>query len=348
MRRGARIAAVAGTVVFVGVVAMAFRSLTALGVLASDPEPVKLACHMISGVTGAQDFAIDRKANLLFISAANARKPDTADGLYVLHLDEANARPERMAGSPKDFHPHGISLFVAPDGSRTLMAIHHPKPDESGVEVFDVVNAKGGVALKSRTSIDSSLLSHANDIVAVDPERFYATNQTGSGTGFGKMMEMFAIWPRGSVVYFDGRMFRPGASGLSFPTGIAASADGTTVYVSELLGRKITLFTREPYSGTLTKSGEIAISGGPDKIDVDGATLWTTAHPKPMQLQSAMAHPKQASPSDVWRVDGTTPTLVYANDGKPFSAAAAAVSANGHLYVGSVFDSGILDCTLPH
>lgn len=337
MRRTYRIVMVTATMLLIVVLSLAFRSLSSLGVFTSVPEATPAQCNRIGGIAGAQDAAIDRAAKLLFLAGS--------DGLYVMRLDQAGSPPVRMAGSPIGFHPHGISLYAAPDGTRTLMAIDHRGENQNAVDIFDVVKSGDGVALHARMSIDSSLLTSANGIAAIDASRFYVTNSIGSRTHMGVLLELFGGLPRSIVVYFDGVAFRTVVTGASFATGIAVSPDGSKLYVSELLGRRVDIFTREPIRGNLTKDSDVSVSAGPDKIDTDlNGDLWFAAHPKPLKLVSSGADP--LAPSEVWHLakNAQAANLVYANSGRPMPGIAAAVFANGHLYVVSPAADGILNC----
>ncbi len=96
---------------------------------------------------GVEDIAIDTKGGLVFLSATDRRaiaqgKPSKADGIYTASLAHPEAGFARLAGAPEIFHPHGISLFRAADGSLTLMAVNHLTADHSAVDIFDV--AKNG------------------------------------------------------------------------------------------------------------------------------------------------------------------------------------------------------------
>ena len=85
-------------------------------------------CRAIGGgIHGPEDFAIDAPHNAIFVSSINRQtasaNSDPHDGLYLLKLNDPAAPPVKLAGTPLDFHPHGISLYRAADGSETLMAI---------------------------------------------------------------------------------------------------------------------------------------------------------------------------------------------------------------------------------
>ena len=58
-----------------------------------------------------------------------------------LPLDHPEARLVKLSGTPADFHPHGISILRARDGTLTLMAVNHRATAPAAVEIFDVMQA---------------------------------------------------------------------------------------------------------------------------------------------------------------------------------------------------------------
>src|SRR5215469_10453421 len=122
MYRTRRIATVGIAVIIVGVLALALRSLNAMG-LFTEITPARCEDAVsIKGVTGPEDMQYDATADALFISATDRRvypaHPSAQDGIYVWRT-KSTAAPVRLKGTPPDFHPLGISLFRATDGSLT-------------------------------------------------------------------------------------------------------------------------------------------------------------------------------------------------------------------------------------
>jgi arylesterase/paraoxonase len=351
-----RIAITVGTVVVVGAAALVARTLF-MGGMFTDVKPAPLACRTLTGVTGAEDIAIDRKSGLVFASATDRRaipgKPSGIDGIYVLALAHPEAGFAKLAGAPKDFHPHGISLFRAADGSLTLMAVNHISPTQHAVDIFEVKTGNGATTLNEIGDIQSDKLLSPNDVAAVGKEQFYVTNDHGSRTPFGVTLENYLMLPRADVLYFDGSVFREVAAGLVFANGIALSNDGSRIYVAESTARRVQTFGRDLFSGKLTPENTFELPSGPDNIDVDDkGDLWIAAHPKMFALVAYMNDPSRPSPSEVYRLNvlGGIPqsaARVYADLGGQIGAASVGAVAQGHLFVGSIFDPKILDCRLP-
>lgn len=362
MTRMGRIAAVAGGVIAVGVLALIFRTLDTAGVFTEVTPGFAGTCQTIAGVIGAEDIVIDDKSGLAFISATDRRapkgRPSPQDGLYVLELAHPEKGGTELSGTPKDFHPHGISLYRDAGGALTLMAVNHRAAGGSSIDIFGISESMAGdgtatAALSERGSIQSSLLFSPNAVAAVGADRFYATNDHGSHTEFGQLLENWLALPRANVVYYDGAVPRIVADGLRFANGVAASADFTKLYVAETLGRDVLTFRIQRGTGALTLENKIALPAGLDNIRVDaGGNLWVGAHPKLFALLTYGTDATKPSPSEIFELKTAggmpgTPRAVYTDSGKEIGASSVGAYANGTLLIGSVFDPKILDCT-PH
>lgn len=361
MRRGWRIAAVAGGIAAVLVLALVLRTLNAAGSFTDVTPGFDGSCRTIKGVVGAEDIDIDRSAGLAFISATDRRapkdRPSAQDGLYVFDLAHPERGVARLSGTPRDFHPHGISLYRAPDGSLTLMVVNHRGDGTSSVDIFAVTEAKNAdgapaVSLSERASIRSSLIYSPNDVAAVGPDRFYVTNDHTSRTDFGRTLELYLLLPRANVVYYDGQASRLVADGLRYANGIALSHDHAKLYVAESLGREIRSYDVQPVSGSLNFNSAYPLPAGLDNVDVDPAgNLWVAGHPKMFALADYGRDPSKPSPSEIFEVKTVngvpnSSTLVYAGLGDRIGASSVG-AVDGHaLLIGSIFDPKFLDCTM--
>ncbi|MEI9929635.1 MAG: SMP-30/gluconolactonase/LRE family protein [Rhizomicrobium sp.] len=392
MKPWKRIAFTTSTVAVAGVAIVVARALIMGGMFASVTPGFAGTCRTVGGVVGAEDMQIDRKDGLVFISASDRRailagKPDDKDGLYVIALRESwivakaggsvvtsDSKDGKSSSSPRetpagviarlsdasvDFHPHGISLFRGADGSLTLMAINHRTDGKSTIEIFNVKLRLKGVlgpniiSLSEIGDIESDRLISPNDLVAVGKEQFYVTNDHGSRTPFGRMLETYLMLPRANVLYFDGNVFKEVANNLVFANGINISPDGNRLYVAETTPHQIQTFNRDLFSGKLTPDATFTLPSGPDNIDVDDkGDLWVAAHPKLFGVLAYRDDPSKPSPSEVFRIPVKSGELrdaqqIYANLGEQIGAASVGAVAGGHLFIGSIFDPKILDCTLP-
>jgi arylesterase/paraoxonase len=350
-----RILVTAGAVVLVGAAGLVGRTLV-MGGAFDEVRPVARDCKALTGVTGAEDMALDTKDRLLFLSATDRRafaqgRASAGDGIYVLSLDHPDAGIRKLAGTPKIFHPHGISLFRGTDGALTLMAVNHLSMTEHAVDIFQL--AKDGSALNEIGAIESDKLIHPNDVAAVGPAQFYVTNDHGSTTALGMQVESYLLLPRADVLYYDGMVFKEVAKGLVFANGINLSNDGGHVYVAESTARRIQTFARDPFSGRLVQENAFDFPAGPDNIDVDArGDLWIAGHPKMFALVGYASDPAKPSPTEIFRVTtkGGIPQAaepVYVDTGRQLGAGSVGVAADKTLYIGSIFDAKILACGLP-
>src|ERR1043166_9077634 len=96
-------------------ITLIISDVMSVGVFNSFAEVSPGACTTITGMKWPEDFEVDARDNLIFVSAFNRRapagQPDPQDGLYTLKLDDTAAPPVKLAGTPTDFHPPGISLY---------------------------------------------------------------------------------------------------------------------------------------------------------------------------------------------------------------------------------------------
>jgi len=358
MRPAVRAAITAGSIILVTAIALAFRTLAAFGVFTDVTPGFAGVCTAINGVEGPEDIAIDDKLGVAFISAADRRakatgRPSPQDGLYVLALNGAG-NLAKLSGTPADFHPHGISLYRAPDGSLTLMAINHRSDGTSSVDSFEVVAQAGSVKLRETGSIEGGQLVSPNAIAALDQDRFYVTNDHTSQTAFGRMLDDLLVLPRANVLYFDGTVFHVAAERLNFPSGAALSPDGKYLYVSEAFNRRLDTYARSPMSGALDPAGSLDIPSNLDNLRFDASgNLWIGSHPKALAMAAWRSDLAKPAPSQIFRVelaDGIpqSATLVYANPGAEIGGSSVAAVSGKRMLVGSPLDNHILDCRMDH
>ena len=243
MRPATRAVLTAVSVVVIVTLGLGVRMLNAFGVFTDVTPGFSGSCHAIAGVRGVEDIAIDAKLGIALIAVSDPRalqdgKPSPQDGIYVLKLNDA-PRLTKLSGTPSDFHPRGISLARAGDGTLTLFAINHRSDGTSSIASFDVVTKDGAIALHETGNVEGGELVSPSAIAAVDAQRFYVTNDHTSRTRLGRTLDDWFILPRANVLYFDGAVFRIVADRLNAPAGMALSPDGRYLYVSEAFNRRL-------------------------------------------------------------------------------------------------------------
>ena len=351
----ARMLLTAGTIIVAAGIGVAARTLDIYGAFTSVPsKPLAGQCTAITGIQGPEDIAIDSASKLAFVSAldrraAAAHKRSSADGLYLLPLS-GTAHLTRLAGTPADFHPHGISLYRDANGL-VLMAINHHADGTSSVEAFDVKITGTAATLSETGNIESRELVAPNAIVALDRARFFVANDHGSTTATGKMLEDLLILPRANVLFFDGMVFRPAADHLAFPSGLAISPDGHRLYVTEANARRLDTFALNPESGQLEQQGTLDIATNLDNVRFDDhGTLWLGSHPKGLAMAAYSRDPNgPRPPSEIFKIAMTagipqSADLVYA--GTDIGGSSVAAVMGNRMLIGGPLADRVLDCKL--
>jgi arylesterase / paraoxonase len=314
-------------------------------------------CKAIPGMQGPEDFEVDAGHDAVIVSSTNRRAPknssDPRDGLYLLKLSAPDAPPLKLAGVPKDFHPHGISLYRTPNGDETLMAINHRANGTNAIEIFGLSYENGAAKLEARSSIGGGLLVSPNDLFAVGPDRFYVTNDHVTTTALGRFAEDYLIWPHADLLYFNGTSFRISVQRMAFPNGVYVSPDGGHAYVTLTNERRVIGFSREPFFGNLTEIGSLSIPARLDNISADAqGRLIIAGHPSLLRVNQFRADPGKPSPSAVFRVtldkSGVPQSYetIFANDGGLIGASSSAAVVGKRLLIGSVLDDKMLDCQI--
>mgnify|MGYP005841241235 CR=1 FL=1 len=318
------------------------------------------SCLRVQGVPGPEDVAIDRSRGIAYIAAYDRRLVaaggEGADGvrggIYVMDLtapDTQLAMRPITPLAPDAFRPHGISLFTAEDGSRTLMAVNHPGNDRHTIEIFDLSDDD---VLTHRATIEDPLIVSPNDVAAVSPDAFYVTNDHNRPDDIGRMAAAIFASPLTTVAYWDGAKAGVVADELALANGVAVSADGGEVYVTELLARTLRIYARDAVTGTLTLRDQVFLGTGVDNIDVaaDGS-LWIGAHPQLATFVEHAGDPANLSPSQVVVVEpaadgGGQAWTVYLDGGAELSGSSVGATYRDRLVIGAVFDPAVLVCRL--
>lgn len=333
------------------------RTLWNAGWFDEVPPDTTLACTVHPAPDGPEDIVIDRASGMVFVSAYDRRRAFAGEpvrgDIYALHFAMPGIAPAPVTvGAPGDFRPHGISLYAAPDGTRTLMAISHPAAGGHKVEIFDLRDTETGVALVHRRTVTAPEMISPNDLAATGPDSFYFANDhtaTGQLTSF---LESYLALPWGNVGYFDGMSARIVADGFQYPNGIALSEDGAFLYVAETTGASVASFARDPATNALTARVDTPVGIGLDNIDLgDDGALWIAAHPKLLDFVAHAGDPAKPSPGAVWRVPLAggrpgTPESIWRHNGTVFSGSSVGAYANGRLFIGAVFAPNVVVCDM--
>jgi arylesterase/paraoxonase len=340
---------VVGAGLFLGLTAHFVSNIVPASGVLLDLKPLLVdRCTRVEVFPGTEDVTIDPDTGFAFVSASDRRAARAGrpvrGGVFTVELTAGHAVANVTPAEPADFQPHGISLWKGPDGDKRLFVINHPAAGGHAVEIFGV--GEGGTLAHLETVAFEAMHS-PNDVVAIGPRQFYATNDHGFREGVLGMLEAWLALPFASAVYFDGSEGRVVQRGLVYANGINLSADGSTVYIAEVLERRIGFYARDAKTGDLRHLRSEAVATNPDNIEVarDGA-LWIGGHPRIFDFLAHSKDPAAIAPSQVLRLDPATgqTTTVFLDTGGRLNASSVGAMWNGPLVVGAVFDGHVLVC----
>lgn len=311
-------------------------------------------CLSVDAPPGPEDMAMLPNGSGVILSSQDRRKRDEPGALYLYDL---SSRPGKFVKldtpASMPFHPHGLSLYAAPDGQLFLQVINHRSGDKHTVEIFTVQQTAGAApVLRHRGSVSSDLFVNPNGIAAAGPEAFYLTNDRGSGPRWMHTVENLLQLARSTVVYHDGRGARVVAEDIAMANGVEITADGSTVLVGSTLWRMMLAFTREPSTGMLLRSGSMPLPGGVDNIRRDGnGDLWVSLHPNAFAFIGHAMDAEKESPGMVARLHrdprGAVQAMqAFGDPGALLSGVSTAIQHDGRLLIGAVFQPRILDCQI--
>ncbi|XP_028927166.1 serum paraoxonase/lactonase 3-like [Ornithorhynchus anatinus] len=316
-------------------------------------DPVGLpGCRLIQGIeTGAEDIDI-LPNGLAFISTGlrypgmQSFAPASPGAILLLDLSQAHPQPRaldiRGALDRDAFNPHGISALVDPDGTVDLYVVNHPH-QTSTLEVFRF-EADTQVLSHIKT-IQHPLLHSVNDLVAVGPDRFYATNDHYFTQPLLAQLEVFlGLWWT-NVVFYSPEGVKSVAQGFTFANGIAISPDHRFLYVANLGGQNIHILERHG-DWNLTQHKVLELGTLVDNLSVDPSTgdVWAGCHPNAMKLLNY--DPEDPPGSEVLRIQDIlsarpTVTTVFADDGSLLQGSSVAAVFGQKLLIGTVFQRAL-------
>lgn len=299
-----------------------------------------------TNMPGPEDMDLDDENALLFISSCDRRKnlkgQETEDGIYLLPLDSVGI-PRKLATTFRGkFHPHGIS-YLKSDSIACLFVVNHNTAGNF-VEIFEFRKD----TLFHKKSISDDAMCCPNDVVAVDKDKFYVTNDHGTTKGFMRTLEEYLRIPLSSLLYYDGTAFSKAYGGLNYGNGVNISNDGKQLYLTTTTGQHLLTFSRNTKTGKLQLTDKLKLKTGVDNIDVDAqGNLWIGAHPKLLAFVAHAKDAQQLSPSQVLKlIPDPTGSFsiqeIYLDDGKQLSGSSVAVNYENELFIGVVFESKLV------
>nr|XP_033786985.1 serum paraoxonase/arylesterase 2-like isoform X2 [Geotrypetes seraphini] len=218
-------------------------------------DPVELPnCHLLEGIeAGSEDIDI-LPNGLAFISAGlkypgiKSFAPDKPGEILLLDMTDKNPVPVPLTISPgfdvDSFNPHGISTYIdRKDDTVYLLVVNHPQ-FKSTVEVFKFVEEEN--ALEHLKTIRHDLLPRINDLVAMGPDSFYATNDHYFTNSIMSNLEMFLGLRWTNVIYYSPKEVKEVATDFCMANGINVSPDNKYIYVADIFGNDIHVLRKNP------------------------------------------------------------------------------------------------------
>lgn len=293
-------------------------------------------CLSVDGVPAAEDIVIDADRGIAYLSSYDTR---TA-GIYRLDLREDKSEPILAYRRSEGFLPLGISLWASGD-ERRLFVINRAR---TTVEWFDI-DADGELHPSGRARSD--LLPYPNNLVAVGPEEFYATNTHSSEPGSVKrLLDTLFRLRSGSVVrYAAGEWQRAAPAGVGYANGIATNADGKEVYVGSISTWEVYRYRRAT-DGMLELMDTIPLPGGVDNLTFLEDGILAAVHPRAFDALAHLNGSSPTAPSRIvrFKVNGGAPEIVFEDPGDRIAAAAVAASWGDQLLIGPVKADRFLRC----
>lgn len=297
-------------------------------------------------LNGAEDITISTTDSFAIISstARGVYPPIETEmgGLYLMELKSGTYRIKHLTHNFKEpFAPHGISVFKH-DSAYTIAAINHTLEGHS-IEFFEMV---GEELTHTRTERSHHLVS-PNDLVLMNSEQFYVTNDHGYTKGICKILEEYGGLAVSNVMYFDGHDYKEVAKDIAYANGINYDRDRQLMFVASPRRFLIKVYVRND-NGSLTFVEDVPCGTGVDNLEFDTeGNVWSGAHPKLLSFAAYAKGNKKTAPSEVVKMTyqgqgDFTVESIYTNAGSQVSATSVAAPFGKLLLVGNVKDDKML------
>lgn len=297
-------------------------------------------------LVGAEDIMISTQDSFALISSTDRKsipsQTNEEGGLFLIDLKSEPYTPIPLTTDfDQPFAPHGISYFKK-DSSYKIIAVNHTLEGHS-LEVFEL---KGQQMSHIETLKHPSMVS-PNDIVMLDENRFYFTNDHGYTEGFGKLLEEYGGLAVSNVVYFDGKTYTEVADGIAYANGINYDANRNLLFVASPRYFLVKVFERNE-NGSLNFIENIPCGTGVDNIEFDAeGHLWIGSHPNLLRFAAYAKGRKETAPSEIIKIEyrnkgDYSVEKVYVEDGSDMSASTVAAVFGNLIFTGNVMDDRFL------
>ncbi len=297
-------------------------------------------------LVGAEDIIVHHKDSFAIISStARGNFPNTEQevgGLYLLDLKDDNYKPIHLTKDfKKPFAPHGISMFQR-DSIFTIAAINHTKEGEY-IEFFQLIDQK----LTHLKTLENELIFSPNDLVLLDENTFYFTNDHKYKDGVLRLAEDYLGLSVSNVVYFDGKNYTEVADGIAYANGINFDTSRNLLFVASPRKFLLKVYQKNE-DGSLNFIEDIDCETGVDNIEFDTeGNLWIGSHPNLLGFAAYAKGNEAVSPSEIIKIDYQEKgnyriEQIYMEDGTEMSASTVAATFGNLILVGNVMDDQFL------
>jgi arylesterase / paraoxonase len=295
---------------------------------------------------GAEDITVSALDSFALISSTNRGVfpplEEEVGGLYLMNLKnrEFNIKP-LTSDFKTSFAPHGISMFKT-DSTYKVVAINHTLQGHS-IEIFTLNDE---ILTLEKSLTDASMIS-PNDLVMIDENRFYFTNDHKYTEGIGRFVEDYGGLSISNVIYFDGENYSEVAKGIAYANGINFDAKRNLLFVASPRKFLVKVYSKNT-DGSLDFIEDIPCGTGVDNIEFDTeGNLWIGAHPNLLRFASYAKGKKDTSPSEIIKIkyrgkNDYTIETIYINDGTAMSASTVAAPFGNLILTGNVMDDKFL------
>ncbi|MDC1051082.1 SMP-30/gluconolactonase/LRE family protein, partial [Candidatus Marinimicrobia bacterium] len=305
-------------------------------------------CIPVFGIAGPEDITVWNDSTV-FISS-DPRRSNISGSSFYTHL---NKKSDSKQGSifkyniktkhidnltlhiDFEFHPHGISIYEFNDRVY-LNAVSHTSKGHS-VVCFTLVDNQ----LIFIKEILSPLLVSPNDLVMINENQFYITNDHRTDKIITKLFEDYLQFPGSNILFYDGHKFEVCANKLKYANGINISKDSKKIYVAETIGKRVKIYDRNILNNDITLVETIYVNSGVDNIELDqNGDLWIGSHPKLFDFLRHAKSKENSSPSQVIFIskDSYEMKEMFLSNGNDMSGSTVAAIYNKDLLIGSVFE----------
>lgn len=319
-----------------------------LGLLGcSSYESISLSeCQKLEGFPGPEDILIDKETQVLYISSHDRRNFNSTGTIFMINLITKQVQKLSKEQTPENFRPHGMVLSKNGKEKYIYVISHTGTKDKAHtIEVFKI---EKNFLKHERTLFDEKLMN-PNDLTVSEDGKLFISNDFGSTSKFGQILDILFSRKNSPITYFDGKGWYfleprlPGGNGIYYE-----KRDGIEwIYRTSMFGNFFIKYELRYVQNfpELKEKEVISIEGAGDNFGEDEkGNLFLATHPSIWKFIFHSNSKENLSPSLVYHIRGKEVIKIYQNNGNEISAVSTAVAFRGRIYFSQVFEPFILSC----